>query len=211
MSDQATPRSRRKAQTRQAILQTARQLIVAQGQDNLSIRALADRVNYTPSALYKYFKNKEALIDAVRADCFQSLNHQIAQRIQTATDVAEMLLVGGMTYIEYAKKHPQEYYLMFNMAPSHATSGEQRTLAMQMLLQIVEMGIGRGEIVVEPPYDAKAIAYHCWTTVHGIATLQMTVLRDDADEQDEATKFVELDRLVLQKVIDGFTVKSSTN
>lgn len=193
-----TPQARRQAQTRQAILQNARQMIVAQGSDGLSIRALADSIDYTPGALYKYFSSKEALVDAVRADCFDELNNFIAERIQTAANVAEMLLLGGMAYIEYAGQYPQEYHLMFNMEPSRATSGEQREIAMRALLQMVELGIAQAQIVAQAPYDARAIAYHCWATVHGIASLQATVL------QDEQADLLAMSRLILQKVIDGF-------
>lgn len=192
-----TPQARRLAQTRQALLQNARQMIVAQGIDGLSIRALADSINYTPGALYNYFSSKEALIDAVRADCFDELNDFIAERVGTAVTAPEMLLLGGLAYIEYAAQHPQEYHLMFNMEPSHATSGEQREITMRTLLQIVELGVAQSQITLENPYDAAAIAYHCWATVHGIASLQTTVL------QDERADLPELNRLILQKVIDG--------
>lgn len=194
-----TPQARRLAKNRQALLQNARQMMVEQGIAGLSIRALADSIDYTPGALYKYFSSKEALVDAVRADCFVELNQFIAGRVATAVSTPEMLLLGGLAYIEYAAEHPQEYHLMFNMAPSRATSGEQRAIAMHTLLQIVELGIAQGEIVLKGAYDAAAIAYHCWATVHGIASLQTAVLLDERDDLPE------LNRLILQKVIDGFT------
>ncbi|MCA9897315.1 MAG: TetR/AcrR family transcriptional regulator [Ardenticatenaceae bacterium] len=195
-----TPQARRLAQTRQAILQNAREMIVAQGIHGLSIRALADSIDYTPGALYKYFSSKEALVDAVRADCFEELNIFIAEQVGTAVNTPEMLLLGGLAYIEYAAQHPQEYHLMFNMEPSHATSGEQREMAMRALLLIVQIGIAQGELVAQGAYDAAAIAYHCWATVHGIASLQATVLLDERDDLPE------LNRLILQKVIEGFTL-----
>ncbi|MCA9918450.1 MAG: TetR/AcrR family transcriptional regulator [Anaerolineales bacterium] len=196
---QDTPQERRLAQTRQAILYNARQMIVAQGIDGLSIRALADSIDYTPGALYKYFNSKEALVDAVRADCFEELNIFIAERVGTAVTTPEMLLLGGLAYIEYAAQRPQEYHLMFNMEPSHATSGEQRKMAMRALLLIVQLGIAQGQIVAQGGYDAAIIAYHCWATVHGIASLQATVLLE------ERSDLADTNRLILQKVIDGFT------
>lgn len=61
---------------------------------------------------------------------------------------------------------------MFNMEPSRATSGEQRQIAMRSLLEMVRVGIAQGRFVASEDYDADAIAYHCWATVHGIASLQ---------------------------------------
>ncbi len=168
----------------------------------LSIRALADSIDYTPGALYEYFKNKEDLVDAVRADCFESLNTFIFQRIQSAQDAAEMLLLGGLAYVEYAARHPQEYHLMFNMEPSRATSGEQRQIAMRSLLEMVRLGIAQGCFVVSEDYDADTIAYHCWATVHGIASLQTTVLLAERPDVEEVI------RNILARVIAGFTIDS---
>ena len=194
-----TPQARRLAQTRNEIIKNARQMIVKRGVGGLSIRALADRIDYTPGALYKYFDSKDNLIDAVRAEAFEQLNSFIATRIQSASSAAEMLLSGGLAYIEYAGLHPQEYFLMFNMESSKATSGEQRDIAMRSLLQIVKFGLAQGEFLAQDDYDAAAIAYHCWATVHGIASLQTTILLDERDE------LLRLSRVMLQKVIDGFT------
>jgi len=193
------PQARRQAQTRRDIIQNAHQMIVEQGIGGLSIRAVADSIDYTPGALYKYFSSKDELIDAVRADCFDKLNMFIATRIQGADSASGMLMNGGMAYIEYAGQHPQEYHLMFNMEPSKATSGEQREIAMTSLLMIVQMGIDQGCFLPADDYDANVIAYHCWATVHGIASLQTTVLLDERDE------LLAISRLILQKVIDGFT------
>ena len=198
-NSERSPQARRQAQTREAILQNARQMIVAQGIEGFSIRALADSIDYTPGALYKYFSSKEALVDAVRAACFDELNLFIAGEVVTAVSAPDMLLSGGLAYIEYARQYPREYHLMFNMEPSHATSGEQRELAMRTLLQIVQLGVAQGQIVPQGAYDAAAIAYHCWAIVHGIASLQTTVLLDERNDLPT------VNRLILQKVIEGFT------
>lgn len=199
MSNQKhSPQQRRLAQTKQDILQNAHQIVVEQGTAAFSMRQLADKIDYTPGALYKYFPSKEALLDAVRADCFERLNQFIAARVATATTAAVMLLEGGMAYIEYAGQAPQEYHLMFNMEPSEATMGAQRGQAMRMLLYIVQMGLENGEFVVEGGYDAEAIAYHCWATVHGIASLHTAVLWHERED------LLAVSRLILQKVITGF-------
>jgi AcrR family transcriptional regulator len=193
-----TPQERRKAQTRRDIIETAHQMIVERGVHGFSIRALADSIDYTPGALYKYFESKEALVDAVRENCFTQLNAFVAKRSQQATSIDEMLLSGGLGYIEYASLHPQEYHLMFNMESSNATTGEQRTQAMLTLLNLVNFGISQGVFVETEIYDANTIASHCWTTVHGIASLQSTILLDEQRDP------LELSRIILRKVIDGF-------
>ena len=193
------PQQRRRAQTRQEIIDTAHRIVVEQGQASLTIRSLAERIDYTPGALYKYFASKEALIDAVREACFERLNGFIVSRLKPAGSAPDMLLTGGMAYIEYAQQHPQEYHLMFNMEPSAATSGDQRTIAMHTLLQIVQIGLDRGEIVPRADYDANAITYHCWATVHGIASLHTTIRLSERDD------LLAISHTILQQVIAGFT------
>lgn len=193
------PQARRQAQTRRDIIDSAQRMIVDKGIGGLSIRAVADSIDYTPGALYKYFDSKDDLVDAVRAECFERLNAFIAARVQLSENTADMLLYGGLAYIEYAGQHPQEYHLMFNMEPSKATSGAQREAAMRSLLQIVQLGIAQEEFMPEEGYDAAVIATHCWATVHGIASLQTTVLLDEREELLAAS------RIILQKVIAGFS------
>lgn len=202
-AEKPTPQSRRQTQMRRTILGHARATIAQRGITGLSIRGLADGIDYTPGALYEYFRSKEELIDAVRADCFESLNRFIVERIWSAPDAAAMLLMGGLAYIEYAGLNPQEYHLMFNMEPSQATSGEQRQIAMRSLLEIVRLGIAQGQFEAREGYDADTIAYHCWATVHGIASLQATVLlAERLDVRDVICT-------ILQKVIDGFAAIGS--
>jgi AcrR family transcriptional regulator len=196
-----SPQKRRQNQTRQDIIHNARQMIIAQGLSGFSMRSLAGSIDYTPGAMYKYFKSKDDLVDAVRAECFARFNAFIASRIQDSNTAAGMLYNGGLAYIEYAAQHPVEYHLMFNLEPSRATAGAQREIAMKTLLQIVEMGIGQGDFAIQKDYDAAAIAYHCWTTVHGIATLQSTVLLDEREEM------LALSHVILRKVIAGFIVE----
>lgn len=193
------PAKRRQIQTRRNIIQNAYQIIAEKGLEHLSIRDLADSIDYTPGALYKYFGSKDEIIDAVRSYCFTRLNNFIAARIQAASTASEMLLEGGLAYIEFAAQNPQDYILMFGLEPSPATTGDQREEAMKALLQIVQHGIASGEIRPGDDYDQQAITLHCWATVHGIAMLQTAVL------QDEQADTLAMSRVILQKVIDGLT------
>ena len=197
MSD-STPQERRKEQTRREIIENAREMIVAQGVHGFSIRALADSIDYTPGALYKYFESKEALVDAVRRKCFNGLNAFIGEHSYPSSNAEEMLLNGGMAYIEYASLHPLEYHLMFNMESSNATTGDERKQAMLALMHIVQFGIAQGYFIETEEYDSQSIASHCWATVHRIASLQATILIDETRDP------LALSRTILKKVIEGF-------
>ena len=56
------------ARTQQAILDAARAIIHEQGPDKLSMRAIADRIDYSPAGLYEYYGSKEEIIAEEEAD-----------------------------------------------------------------------------------------------------------------------------------------------
>lgn len=174
-------------------------MIVAHGVEGLSIRAVADQIDYSPPALYRYFASKEDLVDAVRAQCFERLNAYLFQSIEKATNPPDQLFAGGMAYIAYACQYPADYHLMFQLAPSAATQAANHQTAMQALLYLVRSGILSGDFVVSDDYGEASIVYHCWATVHGLAMLQNTVMHDEQSHISALTESI------LRKVIAGFT------
>lgn len=195
-STHETPQQRRQAQTRRDILEAALSVIVREGISGLSVRSLADRIDYTPGALYTYFNSKEELIDAVRSESLERLGDFLRVRTEGLSSTREMLLEAGLAYVDFAADHPNEYYLMFGLEPSHSTSGERRTHAMRSLLDILHRGVEEGSIVTTRDYTLETIALHCWVTVHGLASLQTTVLADEKNQTAQAA------RSILKKVVD---------
>ena len=64
---------RDKEQLRERILDAARELFVAEGYRNVSIRKIAEKVEYSPAALYSYFPSKDALFFALAEEGFRKL------------------------------------------------------------------------------------------------------------------------------------------
>lgn len=193
------PGERRKTRTRQEFINTAYDLIIERGLEAVSLRAVADQLDYSPAALYRYFSSKDELVDAVRARCFERLNAAIFQRLHGVSSPARMLLVGAMTYIHFAREHPVEYHLMFHLGASASTQAENQKLAMRSLLYIVRHGIEMGVFATDANYTEDAIVLHCWSTVHGLAMLQTTVVGD------EQARMIRVTETILERVIAGFT------
>jgi len=171
--------SRRKNKTRQDILDAAYQMITLNGVEGLSLRAVAERIDYSPAALYRYFASKEDLVDAVRAQCFERLNTAILASFGDRTSPANQLLAAGLAYIRFAREHPVDYYLMFHLHASPATQGENQPVAMAGLIHLVRYGLETGVFTRSDDFDETAIAYYCWATVHGLAMLETTVMKDE--------------------------------
>lgn len=68
-----TPSERRYEKTRQGILNAARSILLEDGVEAISMRTLADKVDYSPAALYKYFANKDEIIEALRVEAWEMM------------------------------------------------------------------------------------------------------------------------------------------
>ncbi len=109
-------RTRRRTRTRQAILKAASEIVRQQGPDALSMRALAERIDYSAAGIYEYFASKEEIINAVCAEGFDRLAGYMRQS-DPALPVADYLLAIGLAYIRFALENPDYFVLMFSGGP----------------------------------------------------------------------------------------------
>jgi AcrR family transcriptional regulator len=111
-------RDRVRAATTAVIKQTARRILVAEGPDAVSLRAIARELGMTAPALYRYFGSREDLVKHIIADIFTELTAGIRGAIAAADGVAD----GDMTakvfaacreFRRWSLSHPREYELIF--------------------------------------------------------------------------------------------------
>lgn len=196
-----SPRERRYMRTQQAILDAARAIIHEQGVDRLSIRAIAERIDYSPAGLYEYYGSKEEIIDAVCGQGHLKLKRYLAA-VPTGLPVPEYLVEIGMAYIRFAVQNPDYFLLMFTHSveypdypdaptpsprfPSAAMMHE--TSSFPILMQGVQRGLEDGSIRGEAGYGQAEIAYALWALVHGMAMLRITTLRSYSASFDETDR-----------------------
>jgi len=102
---------------RRAILDAARELFVAEGFNNVSIRKIAERIEYSPAAIYGYFPSKDDIFYALAEEGFRLLYaRDNAAAMDAALDKLEPLdRVRTMFWrlYEFSRQHPQYFELMF--------------------------------------------------------------------------------------------------
>src|SRR5688572_20771113 len=108
----AERRTRERVETRERILDAAREMFVQHGYEATTMRAIADRIEYTPTAIYHHFQSKEALLTELANSDFRSLASAF-QQIGRIADPLERLRLTGQAYIGFALEHPMQYQLMF--------------------------------------------------------------------------------------------------
>jgi AcrR family transcriptional regulator len=179
-------RAREKEELRQKILDTARDLFVVHGYDGVTLRKIADAIEYAPGTIYGYFKDKEELIHALCIADWEAFETSIPREHQPADPLAAIRGIGA-AYIRFALAHPNQYRLMF-MAPKppalHAL--DDATLAKRgdpardgyaLLRQTVQAAID-ADLLRDEFRNPDLVAQTLWAGVHGMASLAITLGHD---------------------------------
>jgi AcrR family transcriptional regulator len=189
-------RAREREATRSLIMDAAREMFAEVGYDALTMRAIAKRIEYTPTAIYHHFRDKEELLGEVCAQDFLALAKEFGALAKIA-DPVERLFRIGRTYIRFALEHPNHYRTMF-LTPiphDHKKMGIERRNPDQdaygFVLQTVEAAIAAGRFRPELD-DAEMLAQMFWAAVHGIAALHIVKGNDGWVEWRDAEATSEL-------------------
>jgi len=166
-------RVREKKQLRRKILDAARELFVAEGYDNVSMRKVAQRIEYSPTTIYLYFKDKTDLLLAISQDTLETLVRTLEALAAKVEDPVETFAEFGRTYIKFGLEYPHDYELAFTIRPRHQEGlglPEDSTSkrAFDAMSAIVEQCIGQGKF---RPVDAATAGQAMWTAVHGVTSL----------------------------------------
>lgn len=165
-------RQRERTEMQAMIRDAAMQLFTTEGVANVSMRRIADAIEYTPGALYSYYKDKAELLYALHVEGFAKL--QALQRtIDPALPPRDRLRRCGETYLQFAFDNPQLYDLMFvsrgimtTIEDQHSWEHGLRTY--DFLRHIVRDCLAAG---VLPPGELEAATFCMWSLVHGAASL----------------------------------------
>src|SRR4030066_2557294 len=107
-------KDREKKKMRSLILKTAMKLFLEEGFENVTIRRIAERIEYSPAAIYLYYKDKDEILYAIHEIGFEKLYKQ-QQTILSTRDPWKRLKKHGEVYIKFALVNPEYYDLMFIM------------------------------------------------------------------------------------------------
>jgi AcrR family transcriptional regulator len=161
--------------TRERILAAARKLFLEHGPAGVGMRAVAARVGLTPMALYRHFRSKEALHDAL-LEQGHAIFLQYLQRALAEPSPGGRLARSGFEYLNFALEHRQDYQMMFMMAsaPRRTSTGgpSWRDVAtFRFLVDRIREAAAAGLLRVNDP---EGTALGVWAHVHGLVSLYLT-------------------------------------
>jgi AcrR family transcriptional regulator len=166
-------RAREKKELRQEILDAARDLFLREGYENVSMRKIAEKIEYSPTTIYLYFQDKSDLLDCICEETLLRLVRKQNVLEQSTADPLERLRLSLRYYIEFGLKHPNHYMVTFMMTRSIENhppmkSHEIGLKAFNFLRTTLALCAERRLIEVA---DLEATAQTVWAATHGLTSL----------------------------------------
>jgi AcrR family transcriptional regulator len=170
-------RERDKAKLRTAILTTAREMAASEGWANVSIRKIADQVEYSAPIIYEHFDDKEALLLALVIDGFKALHAVLHQARLAAPDPEAALIEMALAYLRFARESPELYQVMHGLDGVRFHSSEKLNKPREIEEVVIEtcnaiqQWADFRHVQLASVLDNFEIY---WATGHGFASLEMS-------------------------------------
>jgi AcrR family transcriptional regulator len=170
-------RARAKVALRQQILDAARDLFINEGYDAVSMRRIAARIEYSPTAIYLHFPDKQAILTALCDETFDKLSVRLAGLFARVSDPLARLREGLRLYVDFGLAHPHHYTVSFLVRPRDARTSEPTAghRAFAFLQAAVAETMATGAIRTG---DVETTAQALWASCHGLVALLITVPPD---------------------------------
>jgi AcrR family transcriptional regulator len=166
-------KEKQKLEIRKLILDASIKLFIDEGFGNVTIRKIADLIEYSPTTVYLYFKDKDEIFAALHDIGFQKLaesNRNLASINNPLLRLHKM----GENYLEFGMEHPEFYNLMFIMGEPMKVFSEMGCdwkpgdAAISALKATVAECMEKGLITKGDP---KLVSLSVWSFVHGLVSL----------------------------------------
>lgn len=168
---------RHKENLKQEILDAAKRLFMKHGYEATSIRKIAAEIEFSPTTIYLYYKDKNDIIYALHREGFKMLGERFFA-LSSVEDPYERLKAMGRSYLKFALEHSDFYELMFVMKEPlqflhkncETTDWEDGKEAFGFLLATI---VDCQKHHYFEDQDPELFALFVWSTVHGFCTLSL--------------------------------------
>jgi AcrR family transcriptional regulator len=183
-------REREREEVRRKILDAARDLFASEGYDRVTMRRIAEAIEYSPTTIYHHFEDKDDLVSALCEEDFRRLLGVFEGQALPA-DPVERIRQLGRAYAAFGLQNPNHYRFMFMTAakfqrvPEPSDSGLQ---SFRLFRSAVEKAIAGGQL---RPGDPQTAAQVLWSSLHGAVALLITLQAEHWPEGSAAPDLVE--------------------
>jgi len=188
-------RLREKEEVRSTILTAGWRLVKEEGWESLSIRKIADAIEYSIPVIYDHFENKEAILEEFGKEGFKVLTKKLKKAKEKHQQPADQLKAIAEAYWDFAMKNTEHYQLMYGVGMA-CCEGEhcmsEQTEFRELIAEPISELISKGK----HPQANPCLKYHTfWSIMHGLISIRMTNRSDVSDQ---------LNKLVLSDAVEGF-------
>ena len=193
--------------TRDAILTAARELFVSEGYRHVSMRKIADRIEYSPAAIYGYFPSKDDIFFDLAEEGFRLLAGFGLAAARDVADPLERLRRGLWAFYEFSKTHPEYFDLMFidRSVPSLSQDFQRFEFFRETTAHAeadIRACIDRGQF--SKGLDAASALHVLWVGMLGAATIGLAQRLAPGEDPDA------LAHDLLASMLAGFTTEVRT-
>ncbi|NUR04753.1 MAG: TetR family transcriptional regulator [Streptomyces sp.] len=175
---------RRRAETRQALVRAARQILAETGDTSASIQAIAERADVGFGSFYNHFESKTELFDAAVVDALEEFGRTFDERLRDIDDPAELVAAGFRLSARMAESHPELMQVLRHRGLAYLHS--EQGLAPRALRDL-EVGVASGRFApVDPTVALSALGGSL------LALVELRFARPDLDGDEAAANLVEM-------------------
>ena len=163
------------ADFRDRLCEAATRLFAQHGAEGFTMRMLAAEVGCATMTPYRYFRDKDELLAAVRARAYDRFSEALEAAARTAGDSRDKSSAVGEAYVRFALANREAYRLMFDMRPTEADARSAdlvraATRAYDNMTRHVQAMIDEGVLRGDPAMIGRMF----WAAIHGVVQLEMS-------------------------------------
>ena len=191
---------KQKEQVREAILSAAKTIVLKEGWQAVSIRKIADAINYSLPVVYNHFENKDAILEEFVKQGFNMLSDVLTATKSKSLEPAEQLTAMSIAYFQFAFNQREYYQMMFGLGMPSC----------ERVNQITEIG-NFGTILIsaiqnlsDPTMvkEKTILKFHTlWSILHGLSSINMVNMTATPNDMQQS---------VLLDAVQGF-IKNLNN
>ncbi|MFC5411858.1 TetR/AcrR family transcriptional regulator [Larkinella bovis] len=169
-------KQRSREQTRFGIITTAKDIARREGWQAVSIRKIADAIDYSAPIVYEYFDSKDILLDEIRNEGFRHLRLEYERIKKIYRDPEKRLFEISIAQWQFAIEQPEIYQVMHNLNGAYCTRPLSESSEMEAISVLIREIIF--SFIPKSKESIQKLYFEWWSLSHGMITLAM-MLRDN--------------------------------
>ena len=176
-------KTRSREHTRSGIITTAKAIARREGWQAVSIRKIAEAIDYSAPIVYEYFDSKDVLLDEIRNEGFLYLHQEYDRILKLYRDPEKRLYEISLIQWTFSRQQPEIYQVMYNLEGAYCSIPVYQSEAMLSINDIVCQIIF--SFIPKSKESINKIYFEWWSVSHGMIMLSMLLKDQQPLEQSE--------------------------